>query len=1776
MLALPLSLLNAPAIAEGPTPSPASTTAPAATPELTAAWDKAAKSGKPVEVPSKFTETMKVWANPDGKHMRAEIYTRPVQLKNPAGAWERIDTRIVTEDGKLRAARVKTPLTFGGRGARQLVAATGRQGTSGLNVTRPLPEPKISGGTITYPDAVAPGADLVVQAQADGFVSQVVFRHRPAAAVTVRLPLTLPEGTRFGKTADGLPQLKDAKGEAKAAPIVLTAMDAKLEASPEEGKSSPVTARVETTGKTSELVFTPDQKFLADPAVTYPVTIAAASEWFGGGVPTDAWVSKNSPSTNNAAAGWLRAGTTSTSADVARVYLKFNTDDPALQGATVVDADLWVWNYKSGGPNGQLCGDPLGAGIAAARVTSSWTTSGLSWYNQPSISSTMEGGNKAGYNYEAAAGSWCAKEEQLVHRVTGMARAWIEQGAPNHGLVLRAATETASINWRQYYSSEYSGDPYPGYRHPPALVVEYVPAVAEYVSMWMGSSRPLNRMPSYEEAVADQIPGYSGIPQLPGRTAEEVNAASGSDDPYDVDREALQPLPGEDPEVEAEVPWPATSPTATPEPDSTPPAVKAVTPAANATGVPVDARMSAQFTEAVTGAELTLADPSGTAVPGDQALDPGNGFVVFSPQQSLRGDTVYTATVRGAKDSAGNPMAAPHSWSFTTGPPDTDAPAVTGVEPGRDATNVPPSAAVKVTFNEPVSDVQIAVKDPSDTTVEGALTSDNGNAQWILAPASPLAASKVYRVEVSGGKDASGNPMAPYTWSFTTAAEPPPPVPGLVAAYGMNEGSGASVTDSSGQDNTGTGSGTAWTDGKYGKALTFDGSAAWVTVPDAAPLRLTTGMTLSAWVNPVTVTGWSSLITKELAAGASYSLYAGNGDSVPSGWVQTGPEDPSTVSGTSPLPVNAWSHLALTYDGTTLRLFLNGQQAAETPLSGGLHDDGGALRIGGNSVWGEYFRGLIDEVRIYDRAQTAAQIRTDMNTPIGATTPPTATPTATPTPGPTGNPTPVPGLVAAYGMQEGTGTTVGDSSGRNNTGAARDTTWATGRFGTALSFNGTSSRVTVPDAAALRLTNAMTLSAWVQPTALGESWRTVMMKEHAAGGSYGLYASNGAVPAAWLLNAGGPGGAEGTAPLPLRQWSHLAVTYDGGTSRLYVNGTEVGQEAVTGPLVTDDGVLRIGGNDYWGEYFSGLIDEVRIYNRAQSAPEIQTDMNTPISAAGAAVASSAARSTGTTATAAGIAKLTVRNGRTAGGVTVASTATPQLTAWLAGRRDGAAKVQVEVIRENVARGRSAKVARAAGSDPPVWSSETIAEPGDSQVTLQVAKGRLRNGEKVRWRARVAGSGNSGAWTDWQSLAVQQSAGAGTSAAAPLAATAQFPYGYPDLQSGHPTAEWCENEQFRIVSNRPEGAVGYVRPYFYCYSQWLVLPVFKETTDRAGKKTRVGVGAFQFSATTVMHTYVGDGAGVNAIPDHYGTPAGGTGPRDMKAWIKISQPLWLDTAGNVMTTPPQTSIKATIKAAPEPGHTAAECQEINPRSEAQRTRSMASWQSDKYEEFLFRSGGGLGPDKTATCSLRPWIQVTSSLATVPIDTVPLFQPEITPDVYCDTSPAIVRYKGGCRLKYARMIYQMKRTDPLIGQVALHVWQAFYQPETTRPRADNKIVPGNADFLPGRLQEPRDPRAKALHRAARYKDLPAGWSDIPTKNGKRKDTLCLTEWSAAERSGKQCDEYPFATTHEGAYSAGTNVSVKPIDRLHNRDAGNDLNFFYERFRILDGDRFWVRIK
>jgi methionine-rich copper-binding protein CopC len=211
-------------------------------------------------------------------------------------------------------------------------------------------------------------------------------------------------------------------------------------------------------------------------------------------------------------------------------------------------------------------------------------------------------------------------------------------------------------------------------------------------------------------------------------------------------------------------------------------------------------------------------------------------------------------------------------------------------------------------------------------------------------------------------------------------------------------------------------------------------------------------------------------------------------------------------------------------------------------------------------------------------------------------------------------PTSTTGLVAAYSFDEGSGSTVADASGHGNTGTISGATWTTGVFGNALSFNGTNSWVTVNSASSLNLTSGMTLEAWVKPTAASTNWTAVMLKERTGGLDYALYATDGAnqPPGGYIDSSNTDFDSKGLSLLPVNSWSFLTATYDGSNLDLYVNGRLVTVQSVTGAIITSTGVLRIGGDSIWGEYFQGLIDNIRIYNRALNVGEILSDLSTPV------------------------------------------------------------------------------------------------------------------------------------------------------------------------------------------------------------------------------------------------------------------------------------------------------------------------------------------------------------------------------------------------------------------------------------------------------------------------------------------------------------------------------------------------------------------------------------
>lgn len=247
--------------------------------------------------------------------------------------------------------------------------------------------------------------------------------------------------------------------------------------------------------------------------------------------------------------------------------------------------------------------------------------------------------------------------------------------------------------------------------------------------------------------------------------------------------------------------------------------------------------------------------------------------------------------------------------------------------------------------------------------------------------------SRAYSARMDVG-NADTSRTAPATISVGAPFSSPQPL-GLVSAYAFDAGAGSAAADASGNGHHGTlSTGVTWsTQGKFGNALVFNGVGALVTIPDSPGLRLTTGMTLEAWVKPSAVSSaWRDVIFK---GDDTYYLEAtSTSNRRPAGGGTFG-----QALGTAALATNIWTHLAVTYDKARLRLYVNGVQVSSVTRTGNIATSANPLQIGGDSIYGQYFQGMIDEVRVYNRALTQAQIQADMNTPVTPIAPDTSAPT---------------------------------------------------------------------------------------------------------------------------------------------------------------------------------------------------------------------------------------------------------------------------------------------------------------------------------------------------------------------------------------------------------------------------------------------------------------------------------------------------------------------------------------------------------------------------------------------------------------------------------------------------------------------------------------------------------------------------------------------------------------------------------------------------------------
>jgi len=200
---------------------------------------------------------------------------------------------------------------------------------------------------------------------------------------------------------------------------------------------------------------------------------------------------------------------------------------------------------------------------------------------------------------------------------------------------------------------------------------------------------------------------------------------------------------------------------------------------------------------------------------------------------------------------------------------------------------------------------------------------------------------------------------------------------GPTAAYSFSEGTGTTTADLSGNGNTGTLSGPTWGAGKVGGGVVVEGWPQAVNIAASETLALGSAFTFETWVYPTALSGnlWSQ--AKTTGEPAYFVMLSGG---QPYAGIVTDTDRYDLVM-TSSLALNAWSHLAVTYDGAWLRIYVNGEERANRTATGTVVVSPEPVHLGQN------FAGTLDEVRLYQRTLSAAEVALDMATPVDSTAP---------------------------------------------------------------------------------------------------------------------------------------------------------------------------------------------------------------------------------------------------------------------------------------------------------------------------------------------------------------------------------------------------------------------------------------------------------------------------------------------------------------------------------------------------------------------------------------------------------------------------------------------------------------------------------------------------------------------------------------------------------------------------------------------------------------------
>ncbi|WP_329266873.1 DNRLRE domain-containing protein [Streptomyces sp. NBC_01451] len=415
---------------------------------VAAALLMARSQGRRVEVLSERAADSTTYALPSGE-LQTETFAGPVRVRQD-GVWKDIDTSLSDTGASLTPEATVADITVSNGGDTALASVSKGETSFGMGWEDKLPTPTVTDNTASYD--LGDGQTLTVSALAQGFSQNVILDQAPDSAVSYRIPLHL-DGLTLSQADSGHLLLKDDGGRLVAeAPAPMMWDSSRNDSSGESDHQARVTTEVETASDgTQTLVLTPDADFLADPALTYPVTVDPTSTL---AVTTDTWIQTPTYPDSQVSSTELKSGTYNAGTDKARSYLKF--DVSKFAGKHITDTNFALYSYYS-----STCSRE-GAGTTVRRITSTWSSTSLTWETRPSSSGTGAVNNLVprGYSSDCPA-AWSNWDIDTI------VQAWAD-GATNYGLMVYGTSETDSTTWRRFRSANYTTTGYA-----PKLTVTY-------------------------------------------------------------------------------------------------------------------------------------------------------------------------------------------------------------------------------------------------------------------------------------------------------------------------------------------------------------------------------------------------------------------------------------------------------------------------------------------------------------------------------------------------------------------------------------------------------------------------------------------------------------------------------------------------------------------------------------------------------------------------------------------------------------------------------------------------------------------------------------------------------------------------------------------------------------------------------------------------------------------------------------------------------------------------------------------------------------------------------------------------------------------------------------------------------------------------------------------------------------------------------------------------------------------------------------------------------